>query len=149
MYPSTFVLKRLVLVRILAVVAIQLFLIRRVSSLNMTNAYLNHKCMVTQGKYKPGSAYEKTLKSIINSIASTSNNIAGYDMASFEGPNNTVSAILQCRGDSYGPKCRDCFDYIIGPPLLSALRKYQVSEKEIKTIFRILTFFIGPPLPSP
>uniref|UniRef100_M4ER94 Gnk2-homologous domain-containing protein n=1 Tax=Brassica campestris TaxID=3711 RepID=M4ER94_BRACM len=33
------------------------------------------------------------------------NSIRGYDLFG----DSTFTAILQCRGDSYGPKCRDCF----------------------------------------
>ncbi|CAH2053064.1 unnamed protein product [Thlaspi arvense] len=110
MYSSSSLSKRLILVPILAVMAIQLLFIRSVSSLNMTNAYLNHTCIESQGQYKPGSAFENNLKSIIISIATTSNNVAGYDTMSLIGsPEDTVSAIFQCRGDSYGPKCRDCY----------------------------------------
>ncbi|VVB00663.1 unnamed protein product [Arabis nemorensis] len=30
-------------------------------------------------------------------------------MISLSGKGNFVSVILQCRGDSYGPKCRSCY----------------------------------------
>ncbi|ESQ47680.1 hypothetical protein EUTSA_v10021965mg [Eutrema salsugineum] len=67
----------------------------------MTNAYLQHKCFVSQGKYKPGSEYEKDLIDIIDSLPLTSNFTRGFEMSSSgEGP-NYVSVTHQCRGDSY------------------------------------------------
>ncbi|CAH2053063.1 unnamed protein product [Thlaspi arvense] len=76
----------------------------------MTNAYVNHKCFASQGKYKPGSKYEKDLKDIIKSIPLTSNFSTGYEMMSLGKGPSYVSAVLQCRGDSYGPRCRSCYD---------------------------------------
>ncbi|KAJ0264682.1 Gnk2-homologous domain-containing protein [Hirschfeldia incana] len=73
--------------------------------LNTTNAYLNHKCLVSKGKYKPGSEYEKQLKLTIRNFYSDSGNKEGFTLLGGSG----FSAILQCRGDSYGPKCRDCY----------------------------------------
>ncbi|KFK40535.1 hypothetical protein AALP_AA2G008400 [Arabis alpina] len=109
MYFLVFVSKRLILIHILAVVAIQLFLTRSVSCLNMTNAYLHHKCYVTQGKYEPGSEYEKHLTSITQTMRLTSDLSKGYEMNGFSWGGNFVSVMVQCRGDSYGPKCRSCF----------------------------------------
>ncbi|XP_024014973.1 LOW QUALITY PROTEIN: putative cysteine-rich repeat secretory protein 17 [Eutrema salsugineum] len=114
MYSSSSVSKRHVMVPILAVVAIQFLLnIPSVFSLNMTNAYLQHKCFVSQGKYKPGSEYEKDLIDIIDSLPLTSNFTRGFEMSSSgEGP-NYVSVTHQCRGDSYGAKCRSCYSTTI------------------------------------
>ncbi|AEE76565.1 unnamed protein product [Arabidopsis thaliana] len=109
MYSLSSVSKHLILVHILALVATQLLLIRSVSSLNMTNSYLNHKCFVSQGKYKPGSAHEKSLEAIIHSISVGENVNSGYDMMSFGDGPDLVCVVLQCRGDSYGSKCRSCF----------------------------------------
>ncbi|CAA7030248.1 unnamed protein product [Microthlaspi erraticum] len=106
MYSSSSTSKRLVLVPVLA---IQLLLVRSVSSLNMTNAYLNHKCMDSQGKYKPGSKYEQDLKDIIGSIALSSNFTSGYEMMSLGKGPSYVSVTLLCRGDSHGPNCRQCY----------------------------------------
>ncbi|WZZ60880.1 hypothetical protein YC2023_060987 [Brassica napus] len=97
---SSTVPKRVTLIHVLA---IQLLLINSELSLNTTNAYLNHKCLVSQGKYKPGSKYEQRLKFIIKRFYSVSNK--GYEGFG----DSTLSAIIQCRGDSYGPKCHDCF----------------------------------------
>ncbi|CAN6999770.1 hypothetical protein IGI04_019790 [Brassica rapa subsp. trilocularis] len=102
MYSSSSVSKRLLLIHVLA---IQLLLISSELSLNTTNAYLNHKCLVSQGKYKPGSDYEKLFRKIIKMFYKASIEKQGYDLLG----SDTLSAILQCRGDSYGPKCRDCF----------------------------------------
>ncbi|CAA7030249.1 unnamed protein product [Microthlaspi erraticum] len=66
--------------------------------------------MESQGKYKPGSKYEKDLKDIIGSLSSTSNFTQGLEMMSFGKGPSFVSVTAQCRGDSYGPKCRECFN---------------------------------------
>ncbi|KAG2316065.1 hypothetical protein Bca4012_066907 [Brassica carinata] len=101
-------------VPILAAVAIQLLLIPSVvSSLNITNDYLHHACNNTQGKYKWGSVFEKNLNTVIKNI-STFDLRNGYALDSnidtpyFDIPANTVFVMLQCRGDSYGPKCHSC-----------------------------------------
>lgn len=100
MYSASSVIKRLILIHVFA---IQLLPTNSDLSLNTTNEYLNHKCLVNQGKYKPGSEYEDRLKRTIKMIYSGSNK--GYDGIG----DPTFSAILQCRGDSYGRKCRDCY----------------------------------------
>ncbi|EOA32753.1 hypothetical protein CARUB_v10016058mg [Capsella rubella] len=94
---------------ILVVVATQMLLIGTVSSLNMTNAYLNHKCLPKQGKYKPGSWHERQLEKIIESIASGDGFTHGYDMMSLSTDSEYVGVTNQCRGDSLGSKCRSCF----------------------------------------
>ncbi|CAF1705327.1 hypothetical protein Bca4012_004634 [Brassica carinata] len=111
-------------VPIVAAVAIQLLLIPSVvSSLNITNLYLHHACNNTQGKYKPGSLFEKNLNTVIKNI-STFDLRNGYALDSnmkspyFDIPPNTVFVTLQCRGDSYGPKCHSCL-----AEALSGLRK--------------------------
>lgn len=79
MYSSSSISKSLVLVPILVVMATQLLLMRTVSSLNMTNAYLHHKCLVSQGKYKPGSLDEKNFNAIIKSLSNDTDAFrAGY-----------------------------------------------------------------------
>ncbi|CAL9221817.1 unnamed protein product [Arabidopsis halleri] len=86
MYSSSSISKRLVLVHILVVMATQLLLMRTVSSLNMTNAYLHHKCLVSQVWTR------KTL--MLSSKACRMIRMLFHD---------------GLRGDSYGPKCRSCF----------------------------------------
>jgi len=98
-----------VLITIFAVVVTQLIFMRTVSSLNMTNAYLNHKCLANQGKYKPGSWYEKKLQSIIVSIGSGDGFTLGYDMMALGKDSDYVAVTNQCRGDSNGSMCRSCF----------------------------------------
>ncbi|CAH8384225.1 unnamed protein product [Eruca vesicaria subsp. sativa] len=100
MYSPSSVSKRFILIYVLA---IQIFLINSELSINTTNEYLNHKCLVSQGKYKPGSKYEQRLKFITKLFYRDS--IRGYDGFG----DSTLTAILQCRGDSYGPKCHDCY----------------------------------------
>ena len=110
MYYSSSISKRLVLVPVLVVVATQLLLTRTISSLNMTNAYLHHKCLVSQGKIKPGSLDEKDFNAIIKSLSKDSYAFrTGYSMMAFGDEPNMVSVTFQCRGDSYGDKCRSCF----------------------------------------
>ncbi|CAN8268815.1 unnamed protein product [Cochlearia groenlandica] len=98
----------LVLVHILAT---QLF-IRYVSSLNLTNAYLNHKCFVDQGTYKPGSQFEKDLNEAIKSV-STTKLMRGYVAISSSGEKKAITIVLQCRGDTDDPKCRTCYSNAI------------------------------------
>ncbi|CAA7030245.1 unnamed protein product [Microthlaspi erraticum] len=105
MYSSYSLSERLVLVHFLAV---QLLLIRSVSSLNLTNAYLHHKCLVNQGNYKPGSEYEKNLNFLIRSI-STENFKSGFEGLSFGEGSSRVAIRFLCRGDSYGSICFPCY----------------------------------------
>ncbi|EOA31920.1 hypothetical protein CARUB_v10015159mg [Capsella rubella] len=110
MYSTFSLSKHLVSVLVLAVVAIQVLLMRTVSSMNMTNAYLNHKCLVSQGKYKPGSLQEKDFNHIIKTLSNESYAFrTGYTMMGFGDEPDMVSVTYQCRGDSYGNKCRSCF----------------------------------------
>lgn len=90
------------------VLAIQL-LIRNVSALNRTNAYLHHKCLVNQGKYKPRSEYEENLNYLIDHISSTQKFPDGFTHTSRGEAPNFVTIVFQCRGDSYGSKCRSCY----------------------------------------
>ncbi|EOA32913.1 hypothetical protein CARUB_v10016238mg [Capsella rubella] len=108
MYSSCSLLKRLVFVRFLAVVAIQLVFIRNVSSLNLTNEYLHHKCLVSEGKYKPGSDYEDVLDDHIRTLSTSTFRSGSMHMTSGRKP-NAATIIYQCRGDSYGSKCRSCY----------------------------------------
>ncbi|KAF8067446.1 hypothetical protein N665_1153s0014 [Sinapis alba] len=102
MYSSSSVSKRLLLIHVLA---IQLLLISSELPLNTTNAYLNYKCLDSQGKYKPGSEYEELLLTNIRRFYIDSMVKQGYTLFG----SSTLSAVLQCRGDSAGTKCRDCF----------------------------------------
>ncbi|ESQ47486.1 hypothetical protein EUTSA_v10022150mg [Eutrema salsugineum] len=95
------------LVPILAIVTIQL-LPRSVSSLNLTNEYLHHECINSQGKYKKGSPFEDNLNRVIRSVSTTSNFRDGFDDTAFGDGPNKVYARLQCRADSYWSKCRTC-----------------------------------------
>ncbi|VVA98983.1 unnamed protein product [Arabis nemorensis] len=97
--------KHLVFVHILA---LQLFT-RRVSSLNLTNAYLHHKCLVSEGKYQPGSKFEKNLDKIIEIISTNKFQQDDQIFKSYGKAPNLVTIIFQCRGDSYGSKCLSCF----------------------------------------
>ncbi|XP_010430872.1 PREDICTED: putative cysteine-rich repeat secretory protein 13 [Camelina sativa] len=100
-------------VPILAVVAIQLLLIRIVSSQNVTNEYLHHQCNNTQLTYRPGSTFEKNLNQVIRNITplhlrygyTYNSNVEAYKVSK---DSNIVFVLLQCRGDSYGSKCHSC-----------------------------------------
>ncbi|KFK45107.1 hypothetical protein AALP_AA1G345400 [Arabis alpina] len=108
MFSSSNISKRLGLVYIFVVLAIQLLHLRTVSSLNTTNAFLHHKCISSQGEYKTGSEYEKNLNQLIHST-SKGNFRNGFEQVSLgEGP-DSVTLKYQCRGDTYGPKCRSCY----------------------------------------
>ncbi|XP_019092638.1 PREDICTED: putative cysteine-rich repeat secretory protein 36 [Camelina sativa] len=89
------------------ILAVQLF-VRYVSSLNLTNAYVHHKCLVDQGKYKPGSEYEENLNYLINHI-STQKFPDGFTHTSRGDAPNFITIVFQCRGDSYGSKCSSCY----------------------------------------
>ncbi|XP_018485940.2 cysteine-rich repeat secretory protein 34-like [Raphanus sativus] len=96
------------------ILVMQFFIIHSVSSMNLTNEYLNHKCL-NQGKYNSGSAFEKNLNWIFHHITTNSYAATGSAEASI-GHTTTpdfVSVIFQCRGDSYGSKCRTCADTAI------------------------------------
>ncbi|EOA32091.1 hypothetical protein CARUB_v10015340mg [Capsella rubella] len=100
-------------VPILVVVTIQLLLLRNVSSQNVTNEYLNHNCNNTQGRYRAGSVFDKNLQQVLRNISnhdlsfgySYSSNVVAYKVS--KDP-NIVFVLLQCRGDSFGPKCHSC-----------------------------------------
>ncbi|KAF8067448.1 hypothetical protein N665_1153s0016 [Sinapis alba] len=102
MYSSSSVSKWVILIHVFAM---QLLLINSELPLNTTNAYLNHKCVASKGKYKQGSEFEKQLILTIKNFYFDSGNKEGFTLLGSDG----FSAILQCRGDSYGEKCRDCF----------------------------------------
>ncbi|KAL9829638.1 putative cysteine-rich repeat secretory protein 28 [Arabidopsis thaliana] len=105
-------------VPILTVVAIQLFLIRNVLSLNLTNAYLHHKCNNTQGIYKRGSAFEKNLNIALRTVIFNGDFRTGFRYGDVGEDPNTVFVMYQCRGDSYWSNCRTCVT-----TALSGLRK--------------------------
>ncbi|CAE5968110.1 unnamed protein product [Arabidopsis arenosa] len=94
-------------VHILAVVGIQLLIIPSVSSLNLTNAYLHHKCNNTEGKYSHGSAFEKYINLALRAIDSD-NFLNGFGYIERGEDPNKVFVMYQCRGDSYGSKCQSC-----------------------------------------
>ncbi|BAB01380.1 unnamed protein product [Arabidopsis thaliana] len=99
-------------VHILAVVAIQLLIIPSVSSLNLTNAYLHHKCNNTEGKYSHGSAFEKYINLALRAIDSD-NYLNGFAYIERGEDPNKVFVMYQCRGDSYGSKCKSCISAAI------------------------------------
>lgn len=105
MYFSYTLSKRLVSISILA---IQLLLTSSVSSRNLTNEYLNHKCLVSQGKYKPGSKYEDHLNGLFREISSLPYRRDGFAHITSGNHPNPATVIFQCHGDSYGSKCRSC-----------------------------------------
>ncbi|KAF3575752.1 hypothetical protein DY000_02029718 [Brassica cretica] len=76
----------------------QFLIIHSVSSLNLTNEYLNHKCVINQGKYNSGSKYEDNLN----------------------------YAFHLCRGDSYGSKCRTCIDIAVAGVMSHHTFKYRI-----------------------
>ncbi|KAG2317429.1 hypothetical protein Bca52824_020551 [Brassica carinata] len=117
--------KRLLLLPILAMMAIQFLFVRTVSSVNMTNSYLHHKCFVDQGKYEPESEYEENLNRIIDPIPVTSESFErGTKMEMIGEGSDLISFTLQCRGDTSGPRCRSCY-----ATALSALRRRCPSYK--------------------
>ncbi|XP_023641851.1 putative cysteine-rich repeat secretory protein 37 [Capsella rubella] len=114
MYFSYSLSKRLVSIPILA---IQLLLISSVSCLNLTNDYLNHKCLVSEGKYRTGDEYEENLNFLIRQVL-TYSYPSGFIHISHGDVPNLITIVLQCRGDSYDSKCLSCFN-----TALSGLRK--------------------------
>ncbi|CAN8270388.1 unnamed protein product [Cochlearia groenlandica] len=111
MYSPTSISKHLVLVHFLTVVvATQLLLIRTVLSQNVTNDYLNHKCLANHGTFKPGSKYDKERNDIILSIPlddlRRGVQYAGTDMGDDGG---YMNVLIYCRGDSHGKPCRSCY----------------------------------------
>ncbi|XP_019092482.1 PREDICTED: cysteine-rich repeat secretory protein 18-like [Camelina sativa] len=109
MHSSSSVSKRLVLIPILVVAATQLLLLHSVSSLNRTNAYLHHKCLVSEGQYKPGSQYEKAFNELIKSFSDGSYNFHyGWGFTAMGKEPDMIAITYQCRVDSRGPKCGTC-----------------------------------------
>ncbi|KAJ4891530.1 Cysteine-rich repeat secretory protein 34 [Raphanus sativus] len=90
----------------------QFFIIHSVSSLNLTNDYLNHKCFLDQGIYNSGSEYEDNLNIILRSVRNGNYYNNGFVRTSLgrEPAPDAVTVMFQCRGDSYGSKCRSCAD---------------------------------------
>ncbi|BAB01389.1 unnamed protein product [Arabidopsis thaliana] len=62
-----------------------------------------------QGKYKRQSEYEENLNYIIDHISSTQKFPDGFTHTSRGEAPNFVTIVFQCRGDSYGSKCRSCY----------------------------------------
>ncbi|CAH8355902.1 unnamed protein product [Eruca vesicaria subsp. sativa] len=86
------------------------FLIHGVSSLNLTNDYLNHKCFLNQGIYNSRSEYKDNLNILLRVVRTgnyTKDGFMGVDKG--EAP-DSVSVMFQCRGDTYGSKCNTCAD---------------------------------------
>ncbi|CAA7012938.1 unnamed protein product [Microthlaspi erraticum] len=99
-------------VPILAVAAIQFLLLRSVSSLNLTNEYLHHKCINSQGKYNKGSVYEANLNRVLG-LTSSANLVDGFSDATYGEAPNAAYLRLQCRADSYLSKCQACLSTAI------------------------------------
>ena len=101
------------------ILAMQFLIIHSVSSLNLTNEYLNHKCLFNQGKYNSGSEYEKNLNWVFHYIRTRPFENVGFSHTSNgTTTSNFATVVLQCRGDSYGSKsygskCRTCLDTAI------------------------------------
>jgi len=104
----------------LAVVAIQLLIIPSVSSLNLTNAYLHHKCNNTEGKYSHGSAFEKYINLALRAIDSD-NYLNGFAYIERGEDPNKVFVMYQCRGDSYGSKCKSCISAAISGVIVTSI----------------------------
>ncbi|CAN7109537.1 unnamed protein product [Brassica rapa subsp. narinosa] len=96
------------------ILAIQLLIIHSVSSLNLTNEYLNHKCILNQGEYNSGSQYEDNLNWIFREMRTRLYAITGFSHISV-GKTTTdfVVVTTQCRGDTYESNCRTCLDTAI------------------------------------
>ncbi|KAL0899265.1 hypothetical protein Bca101_083226 [Brassica carinata] len=93
------------------IVAMQFLIIYSVSSLNLTNEYLSHKCFLNQGKYNSGSDYEDILNILFRRVRTDDYDITGFRYTSKEtSPLDSSSVMIQCRGDSYGSNCRTCAD---------------------------------------
>ncbi|CAH8356526.1 unnamed protein product [Eruca vesicaria subsp. sativa] len=86
------------------------FLIHGVSSLNLTNDYLNHKCFLNQGIYNSRSKYKDNLNICLREVRTGSSTMGGYlNMNMGEAP-DTANVLFQCRGDTRGSKCNSCGD---------------------------------------
>ncbi|KAL0722221.1 hypothetical protein Bca4012_036820 [Brassica carinata] len=83
---------------------------QRVLSLNLTNEYLNHKCLLDQGKYSSGSKYEENLNRVFHLMRDETFAETGFSHTSVGTPPDSVTIMLQCRGDTYGSKCHTCAD---------------------------------------
>ncbi|CAN7071289.1 unnamed protein product [Brassica oleracea var. botrytis] len=95
------------------VLVMQFLIIQSVSSLNLTNEYLSHKCL-NQGKYNSGSEYENNLNSIFHDFSTSDYAETGFLDASLgKTTADSVTLTLQCRGDSYRSNCRTCVDTAI------------------------------------
>ncbi|KAL0666982.1 hypothetical protein Bca4012_029686 [Brassica carinata] len=92
--------------------------IHSVLSLNLTNEYLNHKCLFDQGKYSSGSKYEKNLNHAFHIMRDETFAETGFSHTSIGTPPDSVTVMLQCRGDTYGSRCHTCSDIA-----LAGLRK--------------------------
>ncbi|CAF2095963.1 hypothetical protein BRARA_E01077 [Brassica rapa] len=89
-------------------------MIHSVSSLNLTNEYLNHKCLLDQGKYNSGSEYEDNLNRLFRKVSSDAYAVIGFTHTSIgTSTPNFLTITLQCRGDSIGSKCHTCTDTAI------------------------------------
>ncbi|CAH8389323.1 unnamed protein product [Eruca vesicaria subsp. sativa] len=92
------------------ILAIQFLIIHSVSSLNLTNEYLNHKCFLDQGIYNSGSDYEDKLNTLLRNVRIANYDLTGFLRASRGHAPYSVTIMFQCRGDSYGSKCNTCGD---------------------------------------
>ncbi|CAH8389339.1 unnamed protein product [Eruca vesicaria subsp. sativa] len=86
----------------------QFLIIHSVSSLNITNEYLNHKCLHNQGKYNSGSQYEENLIDVFHYVSNDTYDETGFSRTTIGSTPDSVTVTLQCRGDSYGSNCRTC-----------------------------------------
>ncbi|XP_018489740.1 putative cysteine-rich repeat secretory protein 37 [Raphanus sativus] len=96
-----------------SILGMPFLMIHSVSSLNLTNEYLNHKCLLDQGKYTSGSEYEDNLNRLFRSVSSDASGMIGFAYTSIGSTPNFLTITLQCRGDSIGSKCHTCTDTAI------------------------------------
>ncbi|CAN7104144.1 unnamed protein product [Brassica rapa subsp. narinosa] len=92
------------------ILALPFLSIHSVSSLNLTNEYLNHRCLFDQGKYRSGSKYEENLNHAFHIMRDETHAETGFTHTSIGTPPDSVTVMLQCRGDTYGSKCHTCSD---------------------------------------
>lgn len=95
------------------ILVIPFLIIHSVSSLNLTNEYINHKCLFNQGKYRSGSKYEENLNRAFNVMRDNTYAETGFTDTDIGTSPDSVTIVSQCRGDTYGSKCHTCLDVAV------------------------------------
>lgn len=95
---------------VFVILAMLFLIIHSVLSLNLTNEYLNHKCLLNQGKYSSGSKYEENLNRVFHFMRDNTFAETGFSHTSVGTAPDSVTIMLQCRGDTYRSKCHTCAD---------------------------------------